>query len=105
MFYSALECFHCDSMGDNTFNQYKCADSNYGRVEKCEIPGQFCFTSFTDWDGDKGIRFDFDIIVQIKEIIRSFQTEFDKDMKIPAKNDRKLLTRTFRIELVSEPVQ
>ena len=58
-------------MGDNTFNQYKCADSNYGRVEKCEIPGQFCFTSFTDWDGDKGIRFNFVSIDQIKESIRS----------------------------------
>ena len=69
-------------MGDNTFNQYKCADSNYGRVEKCEIPGQFCFTSFTDWDGDKGIRFNFDIIAQMKESIRSFWTKFDKDMEI-----------------------
>lgn len=49
---NALECFHCDSMGDNTYNQYKCADSNYGTIEPCGIPGQFCFTSFTDWDGD-----------------------------------------------------
>lgn len=42
-------------MGDNTYNQYKCADSNYGTIEPCGIPGQFCFTSFTDWDGDGGM--------------------------------------------------
>ena len=58
-------------MGDNTYNQYKCADPNYGRVEKCEIPGQFCFTSFTDWDGDGGmVQFIYVTAGQMNESVR-----------------------------------
>ena len=64
-------------MGDNTYNQYKCADSNYGTIEPCGIPGQFCFTSFTDWDGDGGmVQF-----YQIKEFRTKFRPEYNYALK------------------------